>query len=147
MGLNCTLSFFFKGRDKSKKKSLADFEGRRIVCHKTKIKTLYRLWSTVDSPGRRKRKREEQPDQDSGLGSSCSLSLVSSRARLLQLDQASSRQHPRTSCSEETGLPAPGSPSNLSDQEFADARSEPGHSSGELFFTPGRGQRSTVPRD
>ncbi len=66
------------------------------------------------SPGRRKRKREEQPDQDSGLGSSCSLSLVSSRARLLQLDQASSRQHPRTSCSEETGLPAPGSPSNLS---------------------------------
>ena len=95
------------------------------------------------SPGRRKRKRpEEQPDQDSGLGSSCSMSLTSGRARCLELDQfegsartgtADAKRHFRNSCSEGTTRGgAPGSPStNMSDpQEFADARSEPAQSSG-----------------
>jgi hypothetical protein len=53
---------------------------------------------------------EEQPDQDSGLGSSTSLTT------------ARSRPHPSD----------PGSPNSISDQEFVDARSDPGHSSGDL---------------
>lgn len=86
------------------------------------------------SPGQRKRKRMDQPDEDSGLGSSCSMNqAASSRTRLHELDRGASQpglsRRSRTSFSEETS-PVSGSPANLSDQEFADARSEPGHSSG-----------------